>query len=334
MKTKVSPAVVGLFVIGAMLLALVALFSFGGVNFFAKPQRFVVYFDETIHGLDLGSPVKLRGVRLGRVVGLEIRYVAERNASVVAVVCELSRNVLSDERGREIDVSDRGELQGLIDRGLRAQLGLLGLATGLLYVELDFADPNVHPAPAADVVDVRYAVVPAIPSAISEFQANLTEILNDLKRIDFPGLAREVRGLLVDTRRQVNGLDLAAVSRSWTEAGASVGRLASSPEVAETIRNLNGAVAEVRAALARVDGAVTPTAEQLRETLAAAERAMTALGATAAEMKAFVTAQDGVGEEAARAIAQVAAAAAAVQRLADFLERNPSALLKGRAAPR
>jgi paraquat-inducible protein B len=333
-KTKVSPAVVGLFVIGAMLLALVALFSFGGVNFFAKPERFVVYFNESIHGLDLGSPVKLRGVRLGRVVGLEIRYVAERNESVVAVVCELSRNVLSDAGGREIDVSDRGELQRLIDQGLRAQLGLLGLATGLLYVELDFADPKEHPAPLSDVVDLRYAVVPAMPSAISEFQANLTEILNDLKRINFAELGGELRGLILDTRRQVNGLDLAAVSRSWVEAGASVERLANSPKLAETIENLNGAVAEVRAVLARIDGAVPPTAEQLRETLAAAERAMAALGASATEVRTFVAAQEGLGDEAAKALAQLGAAAAAVQRLADFLERNPGALLKGRAPPR
>ena len=67
MKTKISPAVVGVFVLGAMLLIVVALLSFGGVNFFSKPQRFLVYFDESIHGLDLGSSVKLRGVRVGRV---------------------------------------------------------------------------------------------------------------------------------------------------------------------------------------------------------------------------------------------------------------------------
>ena len=111
MKTKISPAVVGLFVLGAMLLVLVALLSFGGVNFFSKPQRFVVYFDESIHGLDLGSPVKLRGVRVGRVVDLNVRYDAASNKSVVAVVCEFSRNMIIDDKGQAIDVSDRSALQ-------------------------------------------------------------------------------------------------------------------------------------------------------------------------------------------------------------------------------
>ena len=100
MKTKISPAVVGLFVLGAMLLVLVALLSFGGVNFFSKPQRFVVYFDESIHGLDLGSAVKLRGVRVGRVADLNVQYNASTNKSVVAVLCEFSRNIIIDDQGK------------------------------------------------------------------------------------------------------------------------------------------------------------------------------------------------------------------------------------------
>src|SRR4051812_43519483 len=105
MKTKAGPAIVGAFVIGAFVLIIVALLSFGGVSFFSKPERFMVMFDESIHGLDLGSPVKLRGVRIGRVVELNVRYEAEKNRSVVAVVCELNRNIITDSRGQQLDVS-------------------------------------------------------------------------------------------------------------------------------------------------------------------------------------------------------------------------------------
>ena len=134
MKTKFSPAVIGAFVLGAFALIIIALLAFGGVNFFSKPQRFVVYFEESIHGLDLGSPVKLNGVRVGRVVDLNIRYDAATNKSVVAVVCEFSKNMLTDAKGNIIDVSSRNELQNLIDHGLRAQLGFLGFATGLAFL--------------------------------------------------------------------------------------------------------------------------------------------------------------------------------------------------------
>src|SRR5256885_8902940 len=109
MKTKISPAVIGAFVIGAFALGIISLLSFGGVSFFTKPQRFLVYFDESIHGLDLGSPVKLRGVRVGRVVDLNIRYDEKNNHSVVVVTCELSKNKLADAAGAQIDVTSRAE---------------------------------------------------------------------------------------------------------------------------------------------------------------------------------------------------------------------------------
>ena len=198
MKNKVSPAIVGLFVLGAFVLGFISLLAFGGVNFFSKPERFIVYFDESIHGLDLGSPVKLRGVRVGRVVNFNLRYMPEQKKSVVAVVCELSRNVITDERGNPLDVSDRKQLQALVDRGLRAQLGVIGLATGLLFVELDFLDPQVYPMPPSGGMKSPYVEMPAVPSAISQFQSNFTGILENLKQVDFAALAKEVQGLLAD----------------------------------------------------------------------------------------------------------------------------------------
>ena len=83
----------GAFVIGAFALGVVALLTFGGVSIFSKPQRFVVYFNESIHGLDLGSPVKLRGVRVGRVADLNIRYDDKTNRSVVT-------SVMTEEDGK------------------------------------------------------------------------------------------------------------------------------------------------------------------------------------------------------------------------------------------
>lgn len=333
MKTKISPAVVGLFVLGALILGVFALISIGGVNFFSRPQRFVVDFDETIHGLDLGSPVKLRGVRVGRVVSISLRYEPSTAQSVVSVVCELSRDVLSDKQGVPIDVSDRAELQQLVDRGLRAQLGVIGLATGLLYVELDFLDPELHPAPAPANPTPRYVQVPAVPSTISEFQASLTEILTDLKRIDFTGLARELQGLLADTRRQVNTLDVKQLIAQWTSAGAAVQSLASSPEIASTVENLNGAVTDLRQLLAKIDQRVDPTADQVDTTLAEIRTSLAAFEQLAGTLRAFVNAQQNLGDGANIALDRLATAAESVQRLADFLERNPGALLNGRRPP-
>lgn len=335
MKTKVSPTVVGLFVLGAILLAGVALFSFGGVSFFSKPERFVVFFDETIHGLDNGSPVKFRGVRIGRVVGLNIRATpADRppgaSGSVVAVVCELSRDVVTDGNGAPIDVSDRAELQRLIDSGLRAQLGVIGYATGLLYVELDFYDPAAYPARKRPYIESDYLEMPSVPSKSAEFLRSLDEILASLKGVDFPRLASEVQGLVADTRAQIRAADLGTVSREWAAAGRSVSALAESPELKTALANAASATARLDRVLADLETVTGAGSEQFPLALQDARTAMRQFTETTAVMKRFINAQQYLGDDASKALSRLGEAAAAVARLADFLERNPNALLSGR----
>jgi paraquat-inducible protein B len=331
-KTKVSPAIVGAFVIGACALGVIALLSFGSFSLFTKPQRFAVFFNESIHGLDLGSPVKLRGVRVGRVVDLAIQFDDAKKQSVVRVVCEFNRNIIKDGLGGEVDVTSRDVLQGLVDGGLRARLGVIGLATGLLYVELDFLDPAENPAvPHPD--ETRYAVVPSVLSAYSEFQASFTEILADVKRIDLAGLAGELRGFIADARTQLNALELEQLVTQWTQAAESINTLTASPEVKDTITNLNAAALDLRNLIDQLDGQIEPTAGKLNEALDQTRGTLQAFNSAAETMRLFLNAQHNLGADSAAAFAKLTAAAEAVQRLADFLERNPQALLSGRKLP-
>jgi paraquat-inducible protein B len=330
-KTKLSPTLVGAFVIGAVLLAVVALLSFGGLHFFSQPQRFVVYFDESVHGLDLGSAVKLRGVRIGRVVDLNVCYDPRRNQSKVGVVCELSRDILTDSRGEPIDVSDRTALQVLIDRGLRAKLGVVGLATGLLYVELNFVDPLEYPATNPGVtLGNKYAIVPSVPSAISEYQASLTVILSNLKKVDFGGLSADVRSLLATAHKQLDTADVKGLVSEWKDAGAAVKDLASSPDAKQTFAHLDAAIDELRSVLAKIDTQVAPAGENLTATLKEAKAALERFNAAAASAQHFIEAQSWVGDQGLQTLQELGDAAESVRRLADFLERDPNAILVGK----
>ena len=145
MKTKISPATVGMFVLGALLLFVVGFLSFGGSNIFTKPARFMIYFDESVSGLDPGAPIKFYGVRVGRVAAVSARYDAATKKALVQTVCEINRSVLTDSEGVGIDLTNAAELQNFIDRGLRAKLNFTGI-TGLLFVELIIEDPREYPA--------------------------------------------------------------------------------------------------------------------------------------------------------------------------------------------
>ncbi len=333
MKTKVSPTVVGFFVLGALLLGIVALMSFGSFNFLTKPERFMVYFDESVSGLDLGSAVKFRGVRVGRVSQVSITYDPATQDSVVAVLCEFNRNVLTDPAGNPIDLADRAELEELIAAGLRAELGIAGLATGLLYVELDMKDPSEHPVPERNLVPVDFAIIPAVPSAISEFQASLGQILNNIKDVDLAGLAREMHGLLSDTREQIQNLDTTGISTEITSTARAYRKIAEAPEIPSILTNLDGALVDLRSTLEQIDESVGPTAEELALTLQRLRENLDALEDATTKASRFITAQNGLGTEAADALRQLGDAARAVGRLADFLERNPNALLTGRRPP-
>jgi len=336
---KVSPAVVGAFVLGAFTLGILALLFFGGVNFFRHQQRFVVYFDESIQGLDLGSPVKLRGVAIGRVVDLHVRLDQGKNGSVVAVVCELERNMIRDDKGAEIDVSSPAKLQSLVDEGLRAQLDVVGLATGLLIVELDFYDPKQFPA-QTQMRDARYLVVPSVPSTISEFQASVIEILTKVKNVDFEGLSNNLKSLLADAQSRIDSADLKGLTAQWQKTGAAFEDLARSPEIKQTLANLNltlsdlqKTLAELHTTIGNVDGQVATSSKEFQAALLRAQESLQQFNTTAATLRRFIDAQQNLGDDTHRALTQIADAADSIQRLADFLDRNPSALLSGRKPP-
>ncbi len=331
MKTKISPATVGMFVLGALTLFVIGFLSFGGSNVFKKPARFIVYFDESVSGLDPGAPIKFYGVRVGRVAAVTVRYDAATKKALVQTVCELNRNVLTDAAGDTIDLTDADKFQEFIDRGLRARLSFTGI-TGLLFVELTIEDPREYPAKPHQMAE-GVLVVPAIPSPIAEVQSSIVEIVANLKSVDFGGLAKDLKTLIATTNRKIDELDVQALAASARRAAEAVEQFVKSPELKATLDNLNSAVTDVRATIAKVDAQVEPVSGDLKKTLADAQAALEKLGDAAATTQRFVREQGQVGDEVTSALRQMADTAAALERLSDALNRNPNSLLVGKKKP-
>jgi len=330
-KTKISPAAVGMFILGAMTLFIVLFMSFGGSNIFTQPSRFLIYFDESVSGLDPGAPLKVNGVRIGRVAAVHVRYDAVTRKALVQTVCEINRSVLSDSAGVPIDLTSATELRTLIERGLRARLNFTGI-TGLLFVELDFEDPAKYPA------DPRFAaetlpVVPAIPSPIAEVQQSIIEIVANLKQVDFATLSKELKVLLATANQKVVELDLKGLSERMGHAADKVAAFVDSPEARKTFASLNQTLADTQAAIARIEAQVGPVSEDFKRTLAEAQAALKSLSGAADTTRRFVQAQGNVGDELTQSLRQITDAAAAIERLADAVGRDPSSLIVGKKKP-
>ena len=306
------------------MLIIAGLLSFRSMHIFSKPGKFVAYFNESVQGLDVGSAVKLRGVRVGRVASIRVHYDANTRQSQVAVVAELDPNVISDGAGKMIPTTDRATLQRLIDEGLRAKIDLVGI-TGLQYVELDFFDPQSFPAPHVEG-KTEFALVPTLRSGMSELIGNLSKVASNLNKVDFAGLSRELQSLLATANRQVGEADLKKMVAKVTSAAESIEAFASSTEAKAAFANFNRTATDVQGFVAKLNTQVEPVSAELVGSLhsfrAAAESVQKLLGP-----------QSGLGDEAIKTLRQVTETAESLQALADFFERNPNALITGKKLP-
>jgi len=324
MKTKLSPALAGTFVIGALVLLVAALLTLRSCNVFSRPGHFVAYFNESVQGLNEGSAVMLRGVPVGRVKSIRVRYDEKTRQSQVVVVAELNQNMVTDDAGRLIKLTDRATLQRLIDQGLRAQIDLAGI-TGQQFVELDFIDRQESPSPPT-VSEAEYPVVPTLRSGMSELVENLSKIAGNLKKVDFAGLSQALKSLLATVNQQAGGLDLKKMVATVTAAAASIEALAGSAAAKAAFANLNKTATDVQGLVAKLDTQVEPVGAEL-------VRSLRAFHDAAQGVQQLLGPQSGLGDEANQTLRQLTQTAESLQALADFLERNPNALIIGKKLP-
>ena len=164
MSHKANTTLIGAFVIGALVLAITALMLFGAGRFDAKKTQLALYFEDSINGLDIGSPVKFKGVTIGKVSQVLVRDKMQAEGdNAVPVIVELD-NKLLERRGIIDQLSAAREVEEGVRKGLRGKLQQLSFITGQLYVELDYyPDTPVKLHTARDASRIE---IPTAPSQI------------------------------------------------------------------------------------------------------------------------------------------------------------------------
>ncbi|GMG89029.1 MlaD family protein [Cupriavidus metallidurans] len=170
------------------------------------PALAVLNFDQSVRGLSPGAPVDFRGVIVGQVRSIGIEYQRDKKAFRMPVVVEFYPSRMGF---RERDVSDeakkRSIVQGLVKRGMRAQLRTGNLLTGQLYVALDFF-PKAPPPKDLDL-NATMPELPTTPGAFDELQAKLGDIVNKIDKVPFDQIGQDLRTSVVSMNKMLDNAD-------------------------------------------------------------------------------------------------------------------------------
>ncbi len=320
MGKKASPAIIGAFVLGAIALGVFGILMLGSGRFFRNTARFVVFFPGTVDGLSVGAPVKVKGVEIGSVTDIRLRAPGAGAASFkdmaegirIPVFIEMDNDKLSNLGASGRNLNNPQTVKDLIAAGLRAQLATQSILTGLLFVQLNFY-PEM-PASFAMPEGFEPQEIPAIPTSLERVQSAAEDLIRKLQTLDVSRMVTSAADALDGVNRLVNSPSL---HQSVEALPATLTHLD------DTITSLHRMVTDLDAKKGPLLDSLRVTVDKGRETLEQARTTLASIDRTLAPASPFATAVGG-------ALQDVSEAARAVRLLADYLERNPGAIVRGR----
>jgi paraquat-inducible protein B len=259
---------------------------------------YVLQFPGSVRGLEVGAPVELEGIRVGRVSDIHLGGMDASGALRMPVTVEIEPERLglpTEMRGEELQSEIDHRLEAMIEHGLRAQLKAGNFLTGQRLVSLDFL-PDVHTASL-----VRNGVnreLPTVPSTdLDTLTQSANQLLAKLAALPIPEFVDELRGSV-----------------------RSVNQLVSSPEMARSLRSLDRALANTDRLTRDADAQLGPLLRSLRESAGRADAVL----ASAGDMMS-------AGADLPKTIRELGNAARSLRVLSDYLEEHPEALLRGKS---
>ena len=316
MRTRADARLAGVFVLGAVALAIAAVAVLGSGRLFRKTHPFILVFRGNVNGLRVGAPVKIKGVTIGAVTDIELQLniglesVASSQGGIkIPVLIEINESRIN--RGaRDITISQ--DVRRAVHQGLRAQLAMESFVTGVLYIDLD-----MYPGAPENYEMPRHSEpqeIPTLKTTFEQAQSAAAKIISQLDKIQLDQLVKTANQTI-----------------------AAFGDLARSPDIRSSLLALNQTAARlgdtaqsIRELTEHVDSQVGPMAASIekgaRDIDTAVQKAQVALD----HIQAGLEPDAPLVYRANQALENVSAAARSLRELGDYLQRNPSALVRGR----
>lgn len=328
MKQKAKLSMIGAFVVGACILAACMVVTFGAGEFFKVKEEYVLYFEDSLKGLDVGAPVRFLGVKVGSVTGIELVFDIKSLSFRTPVFIEVDsdRITLMDygkENERILGSINEDDFRGeLVNRGLRAQLKVDSLLTGKLYVDI-----GIHPDKEYTLTGTSNEVqeLPTMLSGISELtrtmenlpvEAIVDGVLSTVESIDHLVTSLEETNTLQDISEAVKEFKVLV-----KDARKVINPIKTSIE--ETAK-------ETRQLVENSDAGMQRTFDTLEEVGASTQAMMSKAEKTLESLESTLGEDSAVSYRINRMVSEISEAARAMRTLAEYLERHPEALVFGK----
>ena len=302
MSKKANPTIIGVFVIGALILVVVGALMFGSGKLFSEKRPYVLFFDEPINGLSVGAPVKFRGVTIGAVTDIKLRFDNKDMSMDIPIFIETEPDrIQTKDPAKENKIlakkHQKENMEKLIKQGLRAQLQTDSLVTGKLFIEVD-----MHPDKPIRLLGAvqDYQEIPTILSGMQQ----LTKTIEDLP----------LEELVEKTMSAVEGID----------------KLVNSPDLTASISAMRVALEGFGKMAKNIDGQVDPIAESFRSTAKSAEETLEQVTLALEGIRDMTGKNSPIYYELNEAFDDLSETARSISILSDYIQRHPETLIRGK----
>jgi paraquat-inducible protein B len=261
-------------------------------------RLWLMNFDEQVGGLNRGSPVLFKGIQVGQVLDVNLKFDSSKRTFNIPVLIAMEPERFNPTGPVPTEETFRNLVEYLVQKGMRAQLVTANFLTGQQAISLDFFPAT---PPVRIKWDGPYAEFPTTPGQFEQMGNRVNQLVARLEKIPVEQIAANLRDTLEGTKRVAN-----------------------SPEILKTVKSLDAAVKEMQALThelrTKTSPELTASMQQARVSLAAAAAALESDSPLQSRMKMTLD--------------EVSSTARSLRVLADYLERYPQSLLVGKDAPR
>ncbi|WPJ96381.1 MlaD family protein [Coraliomargarita algicola] len=331
-RNSPNPQIVGIFVTVMLVLIVGMVMYFGTASFLNRSTHFILFFDQSVNGLQVGSPVKFRGVPVGEVKRIMIRAEGQGEASTaIPVIIEINRSRVENDLGVAQSVFAPESIQKSLDRGLVAQLNLESIITGQLFVEFSF-EPGKALSTKTHLEEVNGIVeIPTLNSSLDQITADVAQIIADIKALDLQELSQNLNTLMTSATAQLEALDTQAINASITTTAEELKRFMSSEDFRHSVKAMRVAFEQISDTAQSFNLKEGPLAETIDTWTAQISQTLGSLDQLSNDASALIQPGSDMRYEFESMLRELGRTARSIRQLSEYIERNPNALLTGRS---